>query len=73
VRAVVELAGEYLALAGTAGAVAAAVGEREALAQRRLEDGFVVLDGELVSAGLDGAVKTNGLSPGRDTFTPLQA
>ena len=52
--AVVELAGQDLAFAGTAGAIAASVWERKAFAQRSLENGFVVVDGEMMPAGLDG-------------------
>jgi len=54
VHAIVERAGQHLALARAAGAVAAAVGQGEAFAQCGLEDGFIVLDGECVPAGLDG-------------------
>ena len=42
-----------LALAGAAGAVTAAVGQHQVLAQRRREDRFALLDVEFVSAGLD--------------------
>ena len=53
VLAVLELAGAQHALARAARAVAAAVGQADALAQRRLEDGLPGRDGERVAARLE--------------------
>ncbi len=53
VLAVVHLALEQLALAGAAGAVAAAVGDDVTLAQRGIEHGFIVVDGERMVARFD--------------------
>jgi predicted Zn-dependent protease len=53
VRAVLDLAGHQLALAGAAGAVLAAVGQADAGADGGGEDGFAGVAGELAAAGLD--------------------
>jgi hypothetical protein len=53
-HAVVHGAGQDLALAGAAGAVATAVGQGKARVQGGGQQGFAGLDGKLVAAGLDG-------------------
>jgi hypothetical protein len=52
--AVIDRAVDDLALAGPAGAVLAAVGQRQALAQRGVEQGFVCFGGKLLAARLNG-------------------
>jgi hypothetical protein len=54
VRAQGDLARELAALAGAAGAVFAAVGEADALADAGRQDGFVAVDHEVAPAGFDG-------------------
>ncbi|MNN20480.1 hypothetical protein D3C81_1337610 [compost metagenome] len=49
-----EAAFDHTALAGAAGAVLAAVGQADAVAQGRAEDGFIGSHLELVAAGHDG-------------------
>ncbi len=51
---IVDAAGEHFPLARTAGAIAAAVGQGQALAQRGVEDRFVGLGGKLPAARPDG-------------------
>jgi hypothetical protein len=63
VRAQRDLARELLALAGAAGAVLAAIGQPDALADGGGEDGFVGLGGELAPAGLDGDGKRRDVRP----------
>jgi hypothetical protein len=50
----IHLAGQHLALAHPAGAVAAAVGKQQAGGQGGFENGFVSRGGEFESAGLEG-------------------
>ena len=52
--AVIDRAGQHFALAGATGAVLAAVGQQQALAQRSFEQGFVGFGGKLAAARLDG-------------------
>src|SRR5690606_22817013 len=54
VDAVVELAGNERPLAAAARAILAAVGQDEALPERRGEDRLAILDVELQPAGLQG-------------------
>jgi hypothetical protein len=56
-RAVIHQAIEHLALAGAAGAVAAAVGQRQAGIERRLQQGIAAVGGKTVAAGLQGDAK----------------
>jgi len=58
--AVVHLAAQHLALAGAAGAVAAAVGHGQALAQGGFQNGLVGFGREMVLAGFDGDGKAHG-------------
>src|SRR5690606_30392480 len=59
-RALRDLAAEHARLARAAGAVAAAVRQHHALAQRRLENELVVADAELLAAGRDGDLEAHG-------------
>jgi len=58
--AVVDLAAQHLAATGAAGAVLAAVGQRQALAQGGIEQGFVGLDRKLAAARLDSDLIAHG-------------
>ena len=77
VRAVVDLAGEDPALAGAAGAVAAAVRQHEVGAHRGRQHGVAVVAGERVVAGLYGNLARHGcrMSCGRrgERVAPRQA
>ena len=70
VRAVDDAAFEHPALARAAGAVAAAVGQADALADRGLQDRLVALDAEGLAARLDGDGERHGMGEGGAGASP---
>lgn len=59
--AVIDPAFQNLALARTALTIAATVGQRHRLADRRRDDVFAFLDGEIAPAGLDAHFESHGM------------
>ena len=67
--AVVHRALQYLAFACAASAVAATIGQRKAMFQRRFKDGLILVNGKGVFARQNGGFEAHGsirLNKGRD-------
>ena len=72
VSTVADFAAELLALAGAASTVLAAIGQADAGANGRGQNGFSALSGKSTSAGLDGNFKRSVGNLGHDVLVILE-